>query len=81
MMEIEAYSAGSRPSGEVNARAIESMLKSAMTSQSANLNSLTEISDVEYDFVAAMGCGDECPLVRARRREEWQIPDPKHLPH
>jgi protein-tyrosine-phosphatase len=28
-----------------------------------------------------MGCGDEgCPLVRARRREEWDIPDPKHLP-
>ena len=24
--------------------------------------------------------GDECPLVRAERREEWQIPDPKDLP-
>ena len=27
-----------------------------------------------------MGCGDECPLVRARRREDWDIPDPKELP-
>jgi len=27
-----------------------------------------------------MGCGDECPLVNAARREEWQIPDPKELP-
>jgi protein-tyrosine-phosphatase len=27
-----------------------------------------------------MGCGDACPLVVANRREEWQIPDPKHLP-
>lgn len=26
-----------------------------------------------------MGCGDECPLVRAKRREEWQIPDPKEM--
>ena len=36
---------------------------------------------VEYDAVVAMGCGDEgCPLVRAKRREEWNIPDPKELP-
>ncbi len=27
-----------------------------------------------------MGCGDECPLVLAERREEWQIPDPKDIP-
>jgi protein-tyrosine-phosphatase len=28
-----------------------------------------------------MGCGDEgCPLVQAKRREEWAIPDPKNLP-
>jgi hypothetical protein len=27
-----------------------------------------------------MGCGDACPLVRAKRREKWNIPDPKDLP-
>ena len=27
-----------------------------------------------------MRCGDECPLVRAKRQEEWQIPDPKEMP-
>jgi protein-tyrosine-phosphatase len=26
-----------------------------------------------------MGCGDECPNVRALRREDWKIPDPKDL--
>ena len=31
-------------------------------------------------MAVTMGCGDACPLVRARRREEWQIPDPKELP-
>lgn len=25
------------------------------------------------------GCGDECPRVRAKRREEWQIPDLKEM--
>jgi protein-tyrosine-phosphatase len=24
-----------------------------------------------------MGCGDACPFVRARRRLDWNIPDPK----
>jgi hypothetical protein len=41
--------------------------------------SLQEIPQEDYDFVATMGCGDECPLVRARRREDWAIPDPRHL--
>jgi protein-tyrosine-phosphatase len=27
-----------------------------------------------------MGCGDECPLVRARYREDWEIPDPRDMP-
>jgi protein-tyrosine-phosphatase len=27
-----------------------------------------------------MGCGDECPLVKAKRRVEWNIPDPKQMP-
>jgi hypothetical protein len=27
-----------------------------------------------------MGCGDECPFIRAKDRQDWQIPDPKELP-
>ena len=27
-----------------------------------------------------MGCGDECPYVRAKTRAGWDIPDPKNLP-
>ena len=42
--------------------------------------SLEEIPDVTYDFVATMGCGDECPFIRATVREDWQIPDPKNMP-
>ena len=41
--------------------------------------SLLDIPDIEYDFVATMGCGDECPFVRAKNREDWEIPDPKHM--
>jgi protein-tyrosine-phosphatase len=34
-----------------------------------------------FDVVVGMGCGDEgCALVPARRREDWDIPDPKEMP-
>jgi protein-tyrosine-phosphatase len=42
--------------------------------------SLDAIPNCEYDVTVTMGCGDACPLVNARRREDWQIPDPKQMP-
>jgi protein-tyrosine-phosphatase len=42
---------------------------------------LSDLPAGEFDAVIGMGCGDEgCPLVRARRHEEWGIPDPKSMP-
>jgi protein-tyrosine-phosphatase len=35
--------------------------------------------DGGFDAVVTMGCGDECPWVPARRREDWALPDPKDL--
>lgn len=42
--------------------------------------SLQDIPDIEYDAVITMGCGDECPFIEAKLREDWAIPDPKHMP-
>ena len=77
---VEAYSAGSRPSGVVNPKAIESMKEIGYDLSTHVSKSLDELPDVKWDFVATMGCGDECPYIRADRREDWQIPDPKSLP-
>ncbi len=77
--KVEAYSSGSRPSGIINPKAIEAMKELGYDLTTHTSKSLNEIPDVEYDFVATMGCGDECPFVRAKLREDWQIPDPKHL--
>lgn len=77
---VEAFSSGSRPSGIVNPKAIEAMRELGYDLAKHGSKSLTEIPQVEYDFVATMGCGDACPFVRAKRREDWQIPDPKHMP-
>jgi len=77
---IEAYSAGSQPSGEVNQKAIAAMREVGYDLSKHKSKSLDDIPQVEYDFVATMGCGDACPFVRAKQRENWQIPDPKNLP-
>ena len=76
---IDAYSAGSRPSGIINPRAVAAMIELGYDLKTHTSKSLAEVPDVEYDFVATMGCGDTCPLVRAKVREDWQIPDPKAM--
>lgn len=78
--DVEVYSAGSRPSGKVNPKAVETMRELDYDLTRHGSKSLEEVPNVVYDFVATMGCGDECPFVRAKRREDWQIPDPKDLP-
>jgi arsenate reductase (thioredoxin) len=77
---VEAYSSGSRPSGRVNPRAVEFMTERGYDLSTHGSKPLTEIPQVEYDAAVTMGCGDECPMVRAKHREDWGIPDPKELP-
>ncbi len=77
---VEAYSAGSRPSGTVNPRAVEVMRELGYDLSIHGSKSLDELPDVTFDFVATMGCGDACPMVRAKQRADWSIPDPKDLP-
>lgn len=78
--KVEACSSGSKPSGKVNERAIEFMRELNYDLSQHDSKSLQQIPQVEYDYAITMGCGDECPLVKARNREDWGIPDPKHLP-
>lgn len=77
---VEAYSAGSRPSGKVNPKAIEAMREIGYDLMSHESKSLDDLPDIAFDYVATMGCGDACPMVKAERRADWSIPDPKHLP-
>ncbi len=76
---IEAYSAGSRPSGIINPRAIDVMKEIGYDLSIHHSRSLGELPDVEYDIVITMGCGEECPVVRAGKHIAWNIPDPKHM--
>jgi protein-tyrosine-phosphatase len=76
---IEASSAGSRPSGKVNPRAVEFMRELGYDLTTHKSKSLDQFNGQEIDVTVTMGCGDACPMVRARRHEEWDIPDPKEM--
>lgn len=76
---VDSYSSGSRPSGVVNPKAIASMKEIGYDLSLHKSIGLAEIPNVAYDYAITMGCGDECPMVRTRNREDWGIPDPKHM--
>lgn len=77
---IVAASSGSRPSGVVNPRAIQFMAELGYDLTTHGSKPLDEFNGKTVAVAVTMGCGDECPLVKAERREDWQIPDPKHMP-
>src|SRR5438105_10588323 len=77
---VEVFSAGSRPSGRVNPRAIEFMREIGYDLGGHQSKGLDDLPDVDFDAVVTMGCGDACPLVRAKQRLDWNIPDPKDMP-
>lgn len=77
--KVNAYSSGSRPSGEVNPKAIAAMKELGYDLTTHDSKSLDEIPQVKYEYAITMGCGDECPFVQAVHREDWQIPDPREM--
>jgi arsenate reductase (thioredoxin) len=78
--QVEAYSAGSKPSGIVNPKAIAAMKELGYDLSTHDSKSLDEVKAfAPFDVVVTMGCGDACPWMPAKRFLDWQIPDPKHM--
>lgn len=78
--KVVAYSAGSKPSGIVNPKAIASMKELDYDLSAHDSKSLQEVAQyAPFDAVVTMGCGDACPWMPAKRFIDWQIPDPKHM--
>lgn len=77
---VEAYSAGSRPSGKINVKAIEAMQQVGYDLNQHTSKNLEAIEHAApFDIVVSMGCGDACPWMPAKQFVEWQIPDPKYM--
>lgn len=77
--QVEAYSAGSRPAGVVNPKAVAAMAELGYALSTYRSTSLDDVRDVAFDYVVTMGCGDACPFIAARHCRDWQISDPRAM--
>ena len=77
---VEAYSAGSKPSGKINPKAIDAMNELGYDLSTHSSKSLEEVKTfAPFDVVVTMGCGDACPWMPAKKFIDWQIPDPREM--
>jgi arsenate reductase (thioredoxin) len=77
---VEAASAGSKPSGRVNPKAVAAMEELGYDLTAHASKGLDDFNGRNIDVAVTMGCGDECPLVKAGQRVDWKIPDPRDMP-
>lgn len=77
---IEAWSAGSKPSGRLNPAAVEAMRERGIDISGHRSKVISDLPELQWDYVVTMGCGDSCPFVPSRARLDWNIPDSKGLP-
>lgn len=77
--KVEAYSAGSRPSGKINPKAVAAMKELGYDLTTHDSKGLDQLPDVTFEYAITMGCGDECPFLKAVHREDWAIPDPRNM--
>jgi protein-tyrosine-phosphatase len=76
---VEAHSAGSKPADAVNPRAIVFMAERGCNISTQIPTPIDALAGQTFDAVITMGCGDACPWLPAPIREDWALPDPKHL--
>lgn len=75
--KLEVYSAGSRPSLEIDPLVIEVMKEKRIDLTAKRPKGLNDLPPIEMDYLITMGCEEVCPAVLAKKIIEWKIPDPK----
>jgi len=75
--KVAVYSAGSRPSSEIDPLVIEVMKEKGIDLSTNRPKGLNDLPPIEMDYLITMGCEVTCPAISAKRIIEWEIPDPK----
>jgi protein-tyrosine-phosphatase len=75
-----AYSGGSEPADQVNPTAVAAMAEKGIDIATERPTRWTTDMLEAVDVVVTMGCGDSCPILPARRYEDWLVADPAGQP-
>lgn len=76
---VTVFSAGSRPSGQVDPRAVRFMAERGIDLGVQSSKGLDDLPRLRWDYLVTMGCGDACPNLPASHRIDWDLRDPKHM--
>ncbi len=77
---VEILSAGSAPAKALNPAAVEAMREKGIDISAQVPKGLGDLPEGIFDWVVGMGCGDACPVHRAKKILDWEIPNPKGQP-
>ena len=77
--QIEAYSVGCHPAECVHPKAIAGMKELGYDMQQHIPKGLSALPDIEFDVAVMMGCEDQRLILKAKHREDWNIPCPKAM--
>ncbi|MDY6788037.1 MAG: arsenate reductase ArsC [candidate division WOR-3 bacterium] len=77
---IDAYSAGSKPSGTVHPNAVKVLKEIGIDASKQYSKGFSDLEETEFDYLVTMGCGEVCPFVPSRKQLNWELPDIKDNP-
>ena len=67
---LEVWSAGSKRSVKVNEAAVQAMKEKEIDLTYHKSKGLDDLPKVKWDYVITMGCGDACPFVPSKAKED-----------
>lgn len=77
---IDAYSAGSKPSGKIHPNAVKVLEEIDVDTTSQYSKGFTDLDEDDFDYLVTMGCGEVCPFVPSKKQLNWELPDIKNNP-